>query len=95
MLLAAAADFHLDLTRCIFVGDSVTDYAAARAAGCQSVLVRTGRQAHQLAQLAEDDPSVVLMNDLSAVVSWIEAHRADDIDGRDPDRPFTLGRHAL
>jgi D-glycero-D-manno-heptose 1,7-bisphosphate phosphatase len=78
LLLAAAADFHLDLTHCIFVGDSVTDYAAARAAGCQSVLVRTGRQAHQLAQLAEDDPSVVLVNDLSAVVNWIEAHQAGD-----------------
>lgn len=78
LLLAAAADFQLDLARCVFVGDSVTDYAAARAAGCQPVLVRTGRQAHQLAQLAEDDPSVVLVNDLSAAVNWIEAYRADD-----------------
>lgn len=76
LLLAAADDFQLDLTHCIFVGDSLTDYAAARAAGCQPVLVRTGRQAQQLAQLAEDDRSVVLMNDLSAVVNWIEARWA-------------------
>lgn len=95
LLLAAAADFQLDLTRCVFVGDSVTDYAAARAAGCQPVLVRTGRQAHQLAQLAEDDPSVVLVNDLSAAVNWIEAYRTDDAGSMVYDAFPTSGCHAL
>lgn len=71
LLLAAAADFQLDLTRCIFVGDSLTDYAAAQAVGCQPVLVRTGRQAQQLEQLADRDPSVILMNDLRAVAAWL------------------------
>jgi len=71
LLLAAAADFQLDLTRCIFVGDSLTDYAAAQAAGCQPVLVRTGRQAQQLEQLADRDPNVILMNDLRAVAAWL------------------------
>jgi D-glycero-D-manno-heptose 1,7-bisphosphate phosphatase len=38
LLLSAAADFNIDLTRSIFVGDSNTDVQAARAAGCGSVL---------------------------------------------------------
>ncbi len=95
LLLAAAADFQLDLARCVFVGDSVTDYAAARTAGCQPVLVRTGRQAHQLAQLAEDDPSVVLVDDLSAAVSWIEAYRAGDAGSKIQGALPTSGRRAL
>jgi D-glycero-D-manno-heptose 1,7-bisphosphate phosphatase len=38
LLFSAAADFNIDLTRSIFVGDSDTDAQAARAAGCASVL---------------------------------------------------------
>lgn len=79
MLLAAAADFQLDLTRCIFIGDSLSDYAAARAVGCQPVLVRTGRQAQQLEQLADSDPNVILMNDLHAVAAWLIMHRQDGV----------------
>jgi histidinol-phosphate phosphatase family protein len=42
MLIAAASDLHLDLGRSVLVGDKVSDLEAARAAGCRSVLVRTG-----------------------------------------------------
>lgn len=38
LLFSAAADFDIDLSRSIFVGDSDTDAQAARAAGCASVL---------------------------------------------------------
>ena len=38
LLLSAAADFNIDLSRSIFVGDSDTDAQAARAAGCAWVL---------------------------------------------------------
>lgn len=71
LLLAAAADFHLDLRRCVFIGDSVTDLGAARAAGCQPVMVRTGRQVQALAQLAAVDLSVPLVADLPAAVEWM------------------------
>ena len=71
LLLAAAVDFQLDLSRCMFVGDSVTDLEAARAAGCRPVMVRTGLQAPALAQLAAVDGSVTLVDDLSAVVEWM------------------------
>jgi len=95
LLLAAAADFQLDLTRCIFVGDSITDYQAARAVSCQPVLVRTGRQARQLVQLAEDDPSVVLMDDLGAAVDWIDARWVRDAEGDPRMCSLTSGRHTL
>ena len=42
MLLAAAKDLALDLGRSVLVGDKVSDLAAAHAAGCRTVLVRTG-----------------------------------------------------
>jgi D-glycero-D-manno-heptose 1,7-bisphosphate phosphatase len=42
LLRRAAADFNLELTRSIFIGDSDTDMQAARAAGCQPVLFGPG-----------------------------------------------------
>jgi D-glycero-D-manno-heptose 1,7-bisphosphate phosphatase len=38
LLISAAAEFNIDLSRSIFIGDSETDVRAARAAGCASVL---------------------------------------------------------
>ncbi|HEB64157.1 MAG TPA: HAD family hydrolase [Chloroflexi bacterium] len=49
MLLQAARDLNLDLSRSWMVGDALTDVQAGQAAGvAQSVLVRTGRGATQL-----------------------------------------------
>ncbi|HVV83095.1 MAG TPA: HAD family hydrolase [Kofleriaceae bacterium] len=42
LLLRAARDHGLDLGRSFLVGDKASDLGAARAAGCGSVLVRTG-----------------------------------------------------
>lgn len=44
LLLEAAVRYNLDLRRCLFIGDSLTDMHAAEAAGCAWLLVRTGRQ---------------------------------------------------
>ena len=74
LLVAAAADFQLELTRCVFIGDSVTDFAAAHAVGCHPVLLRTGRQAEEVARLAEAAPTVVLVDDLQAAVNWLVEH---------------------
>jgi D-glycero-D-manno-heptose 1,7-bisphosphate phosphatase len=38
----AAADFDIDLSRSIFIGDSQTDVQAARAAGCKPILLGSG-----------------------------------------------------
>jgi len=42
LLERAAADFHIDLRRSIFIGDSATDVQAAQAAGCTPILFGTG-----------------------------------------------------
>ncbi|HXM09217.1 MAG TPA: HAD family hydrolase [Terriglobales bacterium] len=45
LLQAAAADFNIDLTRSVFIGDSDTDVEAAHAAGCKPVLFGIGVRA--------------------------------------------------
>jgi D-glycero-D-manno-heptose 1,7-bisphosphate phosphatase len=42
MLLKAAEDLSLDLNRSYLIGDKLSDIEAGRAAGCRSILVRTG-----------------------------------------------------
>lgn len=43
MLLEAAADFDIDLASSFVVGDKSSDVAAGQAAGCVTILVRTGQ----------------------------------------------------
>lgn len=47
MLLRAAADLGLDLSRSWMIGDRTTDLEAGAAVGCRTVLVRTGYGAMQ------------------------------------------------
>jgi D-glycero-D-manno-heptose 1,7-bisphosphate phosphatase len=42
MLIAAARDHRLDLSRSWMIGDRYVDIAAARAAGARAILIRTG-----------------------------------------------------
>jgi D-glycero-D-manno-heptose 1,7-bisphosphate phosphatase len=94
LLLTAANEWRLDLARCVFIGDSMADLQAARAAGCRPLLVRTGRQAQHLAELANCDPGFVLVDDLSAAVDWIDQWRKTDLDeasfaGQADESPWT------
>lgn len=69
----AADDFGLDLRRCVFVGDSVSDWQAAQAACCRPILVRTGRQGAQLADLlTQHNASLPLVDDIGAAAGWIQ-----------------------
>lgn len=79
MLLAAARDLRLDLTRSVFVGDTAGDAKAARAAGVGAfVLVLTG----QLGREAADDPvrfpapPDLIADDLGDAAAWIERRNA-------------------
>lgn len=42
LLYRAAADFHIELSRSVFIGDSETDVQAARAANCRPILFGAG-----------------------------------------------------
>jgi D-glycero-D-manno-heptose 1,7-bisphosphate phosphatase len=68
MLLRAAADLDLDLTRSVLVGDKPSDTAAGRAAGVRwTVLVRSG---HALPANAETQADHVCA-DLAAAADWL------------------------
>jgi D-glycero-D-manno-heptose 1,7-bisphosphate phosphatase len=60
MLLAAARDFDIDLARSWVIGDKRCDAEAGAAAGCRTVLVRTGHGAH-LRDAVEDLAAAVEM----------------------------------
>lgn len=66
MLYAAARDLGIDLARSWMIGDKPCDAGAGRAAGCRSLLVRTGHGAHL--------PDAV--DDLAAAIAVWERHRA-------------------
>ncbi|HPF14384.1 MAG: D-glycero-beta-D-manno-heptose 1,7-bisphosphate 7-phosphatase [Planctomycetes bacterium] len=53
MLLEAQRDLDLDLAESWMIGDSLRDLQAGWAAGCRSILVRTGKGREQEAQLKE------------------------------------------
>jgi D-glycero-D-manno-heptose 1,7-bisphosphate phosphatase len=73
LLLQAAAEYGLDLRRCVMIGDSLTDYLAAERAGCQCVMVRTGRQGNEIDALLADRAQVSIVNDIMTAVAAIAA----------------------
>ena len=75
MLLRAAEDLDLDLTRCYAIGDGARDVEAGRRAGCRTVLVRTGYGAETEARLGAELPADHVADDLSGAVEWILGER--------------------
>jgi D-glycero-D-manno-heptose 1,7-bisphosphate phosphatase len=67
LLLDAARDLDLDLSRSALVGDKPSDLGAARAAGCLAVLVRTGYGAATEREATAD----ATFDDLYAATSWL------------------------
>lgn len=48
LLYQAAQQFAFSLAEAVFIGDAISDYGAACAAGCQCILVKSGRQGAEL-----------------------------------------------
>ncbi len=72
MLLQAAQDLAIDLERSYLVGDAVSDVEAGLAAGCQPIMVRTGRGTKQAQGLAVHGlRHVPVVVDLAEAVDWI------------------------
>lgn len=75
LLQQAAASLGLDLGHSFLVGDAQSDMEAALNAGCQPVLVLTGRGR---AQFPHIPPAILarchVADDLDAAVSWILSH---------------------
>lgn len=84
LLQQAAAEYGLDLARCVFIGDSITDLQAGVAAGCTCILVRTGRQGQALdgmvAALTGQAALTPVVDDLGvAVRRLVAAHQQAEL----------------
>jgi D-glycero-D-manno-heptose 1,7-bisphosphate phosphatase len=79
LLQQAAAEYGFDLARCVLIGDSITDLGAGEAAGCNTILVRTGRQGQALddmvAALTGQAALTPIVDDLAAAVRLLTAAR--------------------
>lgn len=75
LLEAAAREWSLALAESVFVGDAVSDWEAARSAGCRSILVRSGRQGRDLAARFAGHGEPALVDDLAGAVDLIGAER--------------------
>jgi D-glycero-D-manno-heptose 1,7-bisphosphate phosphatase len=71
MLLCAAKDLGLELGRSFSVGDSERDLLAGRAAGCRTILVRTGYGRRTEAESGSQLPADYAADDLMGAVDWI------------------------
>lgn len=79
MLVEAMAHYHTPPHKTIMIGDALRDYEAARAAGCDFLLVRTGHGARtetgfNLSPVKPLPPSIVaITDDLWAAIGWLDA----------------------
>jgi D-glycero-D-manno-heptose 1,7-bisphosphate phosphatase len=71
MLLQAARELDLDLSRSYSIGDSARDLEAGRRAGCKTVLVLTGSGRRTEANWARAWQPDHVAADLRAAVTWI------------------------
>ncbi len=72
MLFQGAKEHNIDLERSFMVGDALTDMQAARTAGAQGILVRTGRGSTQEALMdGETDNGWIVCNDLLEASRYI------------------------
>jgi D-glycero-D-manno-heptose 1,7-bisphosphate phosphatase len=76
LLYQAANAYGLELSECIFIGDAITDFQAGRAAGCQTILVESGRQGAHLRRQLGADPSVKIVQDLAAAVELVMSEQS-------------------
>ena len=74
MLFAAAQQYAIDLRQSYFLGDAPSDLQAAIQAGCQPLLVRTGRGKETEAQLAQFPQAIPVFDQVSDTVRLLRAH---------------------
>lgn len=83
MLLRAADEHAIDLSRSWLVGDTIGDLGAGDAAGCRTVLVRTGYGARTAAQLTPGIPAPeAVVADIGAAVEYILTVGCHNTEGR-------------
>lgn len=77
LLTEIAERFTLDLSRCLVIGDALSDILAGRSVGSRSILVLTGRGRDQLAGASEElRKDLVVVPDLSTLAEWLLMQRS-------------------
>jgi D-glycero-D-manno-heptose 1,7-bisphosphate phosphatase len=73
MLHRAAKDLDIDLEQSYVIGDHWSDATAGMAAGCQSILLRTGHGPQEIEKLSDQqkDSVAFIADNLSDAVGWI------------------------
>lgn len=71
LLRQAAQCFGFDLTQAVLIGDAITDFEAAHAAGCHAILVKSGRQGATLAGSFPGTAAPPIVADLAAAVELL------------------------
>ncbi len=70
MLYELAERYDLDVRNMVVIGDALTDIQAGQGAGCETILVLTGRGREQLQRAAEvGTTGFMVASDLPAAVS--------------------------
>lgn len=86
LLVRAADRMGLSLAHSVLVGDAESDVMAAHAAGCQPILVKTGRGVEQLARLRQNGvDGFIVADDLTDAVAWIFLHVSGSPQYQVPD----------
>jgi D-glycero-D-manno-heptose 1,7-bisphosphate phosphatase len=77
LIVRAAAEHRIELGASFLIGDRMTDVAAGAAAGCTTVLVRSGAHREPAIETVDAlDPSLVpdaIVDDIGEAASWIVA----------------------
>lgn len=75
LLIRAAAEMAIDLSKSVIIGDKYSDLAAGKAVGCLTVLVLTGHGAQEYRQGGVPTPDYVAGDLTDAVAWWLEKRR--------------------
>jgi D-glycero-D-manno-heptose 1,7-bisphosphate phosphatase len=74
LLLRAAYEHHIDLSRSWFIGDILDDVDAGKRAGCRSVLIDNGNETEWLRGAARE-PDIVVKDMHEAALAIVNAER--------------------
>jgi D-glycero-D-manno-heptose 1,7-bisphosphate phosphatase len=74
LLLTLAARYALDLREAVVIGDALSDIEAALAAGCQAILVMTGRGRDQFRATSDAPTTFRVAADLNAAIDLLLRH---------------------
>ena len=78
MLTEISQELNVPLSEALFIGDSYTDYQAAKKGGCDFALVRTGKGERMIMKHPELLDLVPIYDNLAAVVKTLVAQPKED-----------------